>query len=267
MTDTKIVPLPRGAKTPAKTEPPSAYPQPSAAEMLEETAIQIVDCEAALRYLPPVSPQPVHGYTTSYLQERWNSIKTRVFDAKWLMEEPEFRELQERTERIKGRASKKQLVEHLGLLVASFPPSKATGLEMEVFTRMLFEDVGALRPTVMALEIACRKLRRTMKFTPAICEVREAVIEAEKTVSKYGEAVRRLPESLRKAEEGLLSYRNEVTRVKAQEEEELRRRQERRHAEIRRRLAEGDDCLIFDFGPDLIEEVKAEMAAERRDAG
>ena len=65
----------------------------------------------------------------------------------------------------------------LANFMGSFPASNIPN--PKVFTRQLLEDVIDLDPCFPAVESACRGLRQSQKFMPAICEVVEA-IEAEK---------------------------------------------------------------------------------------
>jgi hypothetical protein len=61
----------------------------------------------------------------------------------------------------------------LAQLVGSFPTSNLP--DAKTFTRVLLDDVMALEPSYVALESACRKLRRTQKFLPSISEVIAAI--------------------------------------------------------------------------------------------
>ena len=64
--------------------------------------------------------------------------------------------------------------------------------------RMLCEDVGAQQPTIGALEAACRELRRTSRFIPAISEVLTALAAAEESQIKIISTLSSLPEARRK---------------------------------------------------------------------
>jgi hypothetical protein len=75
-----------------------------------------------------------------------------------------------------------QLKNHLAALVGAFPA--AGNADLDIYGRILSESVGAQQPTIGALEAACRHLWCTVKFRPAICEVLEALNEAEQKLRK-----------------------------------------------------------------------------------
>ena len=80
-------------------------------------------------------------------------------------------------EELRGRfASRKEIATQLAVPIACYPNSGSA--DGKIFGRVLVEDVAAANPTVDDLEAACRKLRRTQRFCPAICEVLEALAEA-----------------------------------------------------------------------------------------
>jgi hypothetical protein len=79
-----------------------------------------------------------------------------------------------------GRVRQSELSKMLALLVGSFPTSNVP--EPAVFTRFMLEDVaavGTFGPSFPAMEGACRELRTTKTFMPAIAEVIEAVKKHE----------------------------------------------------------------------------------------
>ena len=57
----------------------------------------------------------------------------------------------------------------IATLLGSFP-NAAPG-DPKVYTAMLLEEVNAADPSYEVLESACRKIRRTSKFVPAVAEV------------------------------------------------------------------------------------------------
>ena len=67
----------------------------------------------------------------------------------------------------------------LALLVASFPTSNVQN--PKIFTRLMLEDVAALEPGFEVLDTACRELRTTKTFMPAIAEI-VAAIEKHKNI-------------------------------------------------------------------------------------
>jgi hypothetical protein len=65
----------------------------------------------------------------------------------------------------------------IGLLLAAFP--NAARADLAAFGRLACEDVWALQPSGIALETACRQLRRTTKFVPTISEILETLARVQ----------------------------------------------------------------------------------------
>lgn len=74
-------------------------------------------------------------------------------------------------------ASMLEIGKQLAILVKCYP--NAGSADGEIYGRMLIEDVAAMQPSIGDIDAACRHLRRTSKFTPAISEVLEAIAEAK----------------------------------------------------------------------------------------
>ncbi len=103
-------------------------------------------------------------------------------------------------------ATEIEIREHLAILIACLAGSKA---DAAVYGRMLVIDVGAASPSIGALEAACRKLRRTCTFTPAISEVLTAIAEAEKYLSGARWRLEQLPRLISEADTRLQERRRE----------------------------------------------------------
>jgi DNA-directed RNA polymerase subunit F len=74
-------------------------------------------------------------------------------------------------------ASNQEIAKCLAILVKCYPNTGTA--DGEVYGRMLIEDVASMQPSVGDIEAACRHLRHTSRFTPAISEVLEAITEAK----------------------------------------------------------------------------------------
>jgi len=94
-------------------------------------------------------------------------------------ESASFCELVDAMTYLMAPASRSQIAQLLAGLIASFPNGKPA--QPEVYVELLMEDVASLKPCLMAVENACRSLRREKTFLPAIAEVFAAVKEAQKT--------------------------------------------------------------------------------------
>lgn len=116
-----------------------------------------------------------------------------------------------------GDITKGQVSKHIALLVGSFP--NANPADPETYTKMLIEEVVAAAPTVTALEAACRKVRRTAKFLPAISEVLAALKEEERAWEGRWGAINYSnweADDLRKKLEAEFARRSAIEAAKAQ---------------------------------------------------
>jgi hypothetical protein len=114
-------------------------------------------------------------------------------------------------------ATRGQIAQHLGVLVACYQHARPS----ETFVQMAVQDVGAMRPSLIALERACRTIRRTCKFPPTIAEILEALQEAEKTLALRLQTIREIPARLERASRELADH---------QEHQKRRREADERHA-------------------------------------
>lgn len=70
-------------------------------------------------------------------------------------------------------ASRRDIGEHLAILIGCFPNAKTD--DTEIFGRMMAEFVAETNPSLSDVEAACHGLIKTMRFRPAIAEVLEAL--------------------------------------------------------------------------------------------
>jgi hypothetical protein len=75
------------------------------------------------------------------------------------------------------RATSEQIQEQLAFLLGAFPSSNAP--DPMVYSRMMLNEVAAAEPSVIALTMACSKLRRTLQWPPSIPDVLKAIQEQE----------------------------------------------------------------------------------------
>ena len=120
----------------------------------------------------------------------------------------------------------------LALLVGAFP--NASKGDLRIFGRMLVEDVAAQRPSVAALSLACRRLRRTARFVPTIAEVLEAIAAAEVDVLLRARTLERFGPWLERARE-VLPRMQERERL---EDQDMQRRRQAYLAEREKEFAE-----------------------------
>jgi hypothetical protein len=91
-------------------------------------------------------------------------------------------------------ATTDDIINQLAILGGCFPTGQNN--ELMIYGRCLAEDVIAAKPSLFALEHACRTLRRTSKFRPVIAEVLSAIATAEQLLRKAQYELRRLPSRL-----------------------------------------------------------------------
>jgi hypothetical protein len=101
-----------------------------------------------------------------------------------------FRDYRNQLLRWARPATKAEIAKSMVLLVGSFTGKPANP---KVFAVMLLEDVAAQCPSLLAVDIASRRLRRSSRFLPSISEVIQAINEAEHRVKIYAEVVEKLP--------------------------------------------------------------------------
>lgn len=98
----------------------------------------------------------------------------------------------------------REIKQSLAALVAAFPNSGRT--DLTAFGVALALDVVSRRPSTFAITEACRKLRHSSRFLPAIAEIMAAIDEAEAKFQAVDRSLRRLPEMITDAEAQLRSF-------------------------------------------------------------
>jgi hypothetical protein len=94
------------------------------------------------------------------------------------------------------------------MLVAAFPASTAP--DPAAYTKLLFQEVSAVAPASVVLITACRHLRRTLKWPPAIAEVLSAIADHDATWRNRCAIAVKLPEARTGAIESLRKTRAEL---------------------------------------------------------
>lgn len=87
-------------------------------------------------------------------------------------------------------ATELEIREHMAALVGCFPAAKN---DARIFARMLIGEVYDDQPSIGALAMACRQLRREQTFMPAIKEVLDALKAQEGRLRTATMAVEKLP--------------------------------------------------------------------------
>lgn len=182
--------------------------------------------------------------------------------------EPLARHIEQVAQRIsvaQAPASREEIGKCLTLLIAAYPNASSKG-DLTTFGRMLVEDVASLEPSIAAVDKACRELRQTKAFVPAIAEVIAAVRDADKRLTGCHQLLGALPERLTEARATL----EHLEQAEASHAESMRRRREHDEArraqtvttderrEIRVRLRLGMDVRSGEFAPALVEQAVSE---------
>lgn len=156
-------------------------------------------------------------------------------------------------------ATSDEIAEHLALTIGAFPNAKPAN--PEVFGRMLVEEVKASRPSIGALEAACRLVRRTQRFCPAIAEVIRTLELVENDLRDRVDTVQRLPSLVQTAHQA-------VARLEEQERALAEHRQrllEEEEEVIRSRILRGKNLMMFNLGRVVDVRRKMEAAGELGD--
>lgn len=106
-------------------------------------------------------------------------------------------------------ASRQEISQHLALLIGAFPtPVQAS--DPAVYSRMMVEDCVAARPSRLAIESTCTKLRRSLKWPPAISEVLETLDEEQRRWTIWAGRLPDYAEQHRRAVEGVQRQREQI---------------------------------------------------------
>jgi hypothetical protein len=105
-------------------------------------------------------------------------------------------------------ANSRHIGEQLTMLVAAFRASTAP--DPAAYSKLLFQEVSAVAPAVVVLVTACRHLRRTLKWPPAIAEVLSAIADHDATWRNRYAVAMKLPEARTGAIESLRKTRAEI---------------------------------------------------------
>jgi hypothetical protein len=190
--------IPFTGSTPVPSDDGAIYPGPDADERVERRAKGVVEAWYALHH------------AETYGSDRRAAVAAA--EAVIAAADSTRRELN----RAMAPATHDDIAYQLAALVAAFPNSRAD----ELYGRILVADVGALQPSVGAIGAACRELRRSSKFLPAIAEVCAALADAERTFRLALERIDELPPRIAEAKKRL----QEDAEWRQREREERRRR-------------------------------------------
>jgi hypothetical protein len=125
------------------------------------------------------------------------------------------------------RAVADEIVTQLALLTACYLNSKG---ERQIYAQMLSQEVVDLKPTLYALHIGCRRLRKNYKFLPAIAE---AVPEFERA-NRQAKRLKTFDARLTDLTTQLDDFEDDLPRLKKQEAAEVKRK----HARLQQQLAD-----------------------------
>jgi hypothetical protein len=205
------------------------YPAPSTEEWIEEQVSEV--CQV-YRGLETHARQP-----HSEDQLRAAALRGRKFLAE------DRSALRAALEEGSRPATTTDIARHLAVLVGSV----ATGNreDRDIFASALVADVGAQRPTVQALESACRGIRRTRRYMPAICDVLTELHAAEEMFAEPMQALAEIPVLTGHIEQKLSRLIADRAEIRA-----------RQIPSINDALDAGERNLRR-FDPSLVEEVRA----------
>jgi hypothetical protein len=94
-------------------------------------------------------------------------------------------------------ATVEEIAARVGVLIKAIPNHGKE--DLEIYGRLLAEDVGAQGPSRLGLEIGCRRLRRTSKWLPAISEMLAELSKTEAGIKHAPRSLEELPELIAQA--------------------------------------------------------------------
>jgi hypothetical protein len=204
---------------------PARCPQPEEPELLERELARIFSSSSGLF---------LYNYPST------EKLKKAVEQAQLFTADNDLPLLAKRIKETNRPASKDDIASAILLLMGSFVTSRS---ELEIRAKMMAGDIGAQAPGWFAIDIACRKLRRTLKFAPMISEVLEAIKQAESEIDLAVLALEKLPMKTEAAAREI--------EIRTKRETDTRERQIEGYV---RRLESGKEMWDRDCFPDLVAE-------------
>jgi hypothetical protein len=161
---------------------PTVYPAPTIEESTEITAMAILRCHAALFPLRLASSERSELVENVAQAEHQLASLTPASRAT--------------LEQMCGPATRQEISMYLATVMASFPDRSK--LDDHVYGKVLPEEVGALQPSLGAVDAGCRRLRREFQTrygrrSPSVPEVVAAIREAEGIFRSAQQALKELP--------------------------------------------------------------------------
>jgi hypothetical protein len=225
-----------GSSVPARVSgsvPSARLPEVEESELLERDIGTIIEILTALRVATMR-----YGDTSSF--------KEVIERARWWADHHGFEKMAEDIDKLDRPATRDDISTQIMRLLGSMITARS---DLEIRAKEMAGDVGAQAPGWFALDIACRKLRRTSKFPPVISEVLEALQSATNKIDHAKLALARTPAEIEYAA-GVLQDRLDH---EAHMDRKASERRAERLASCQRRLEEGKrvDCV----DPDVLKEV------------
>jgi hypothetical protein len=132
-------------------------------------------------------------------------LSAAIDDAKRLIVSGEIAALQGELPSALAPATLEEIGARIALLIKSFPQRGKD--DLETYAQLLIEDVGAESPTRLGLEIACRRLRRSVEWLPKISQVLETLKKTEAWIRHAPNSLERLPKFVSEARASLATER------------------------------------------------------------
>jgi hypothetical protein len=177
------------------------------------------DIAALAEFSSPLFVASVRGYTDDdsevalYTAEKWQASGG-------------LETLRRQLDGLDKPATRDAIGAELLMLTCAFP--NVGSRDLKVFEKLLAEDVAAAAPSRFALQLACRRLRRTSRFLPSIAETLEALAQETKRISGTRWRIDNLPRviaEVRREVNRNLSFRRSWDAEHPEFAEERRKRQ------------------------------------------
>jgi hypothetical protein len=150
--------------------------------------------------------------------ERVSRLDREIAVAKHVVAKSDNRAVEREINNALRPATSAEIKRQIQVLIGSFP-NVSEKRDLTIYAVALVDDVTAERPSFRALEAACRRVRRTLTFLPAIAEMLDAL---QKETSAETQAVSDVREILSRIEQGSKVLLDGRARLAEQRERRVR---------------------------------------------
>jgi hypothetical protein len=165
------------------------------------------------------------AHCAGHLTPRFNEVEQAITLAKRAMESGAIDQFRQWVAGAREKATRKEIIDAATILIGSNPrPAQ----DLQIFGRLLCEDLIAAAPTRIALHDTMRRLRRTCEHTPTIAAVLQALEATERRFITMESHLAQLPASM----EAVLEKRAREAKIRADRVAAFERRRDEREKQV-----------------------------------